>query len=161
MRAFSLILLLVFVASCGGSKNAPGGDRNIKNKDLSLRERIVATASGYVGTDYKYGGTTDRGMDCSGLLYTSFAAHGVQLPRTSLAMSREARAIPKSKAQVGDLVFFRTNKSKRSVNHVGVISRIEQGRIYFLHSTSSRGVIESHSEHVYWSKAVDHYGSVL
>ena len=68
--------------------------------------RAIATARTYVGTPYRWGGTTRAGMDCSGLLVTAFRSCGVQLPRTSAEQSKTGRLVSIYDVAPGDLVFF-------------------------------------------------------
>lgn len=121
--------------------------------NYELATNIVNIAKEYNGVRYKYGGTTQRGMDCSGLICTAFKSENIQLPRTSLAMSKEGRPIPLNDIQKGDLLFFQTNKNKKVVNHVGLVVESLPGRIDFIHSTSSKGVIISNLNESYWNLA--------
>jgi cell wall-associated NlpC family hydrolase len=57
-----------------------------------------------------------------------------------------------SQAEEGDLVFFKTS-SKNRISHVGIVSKIKDDTIYFIHSTTSQGVITSSMEENYWKKA--------
>ena len=113
---------------------------------------IVNTALGYTGVRYKYGGTTRKGMDCSGLLYTSFGEHDLSLPRVSFDMSRKGIEVGLSQVQKGDLLFFKTSRRGR-INHVGLVVAVENGEVKFIHSTTSRGVIVSSIREGYWSNA--------
>ncbi|MBN1588630.1 MAG: C40 family peptidase [Pirellulales bacterium] len=45
--------------------------------------RVIENALRMVGTKYVWGGNTSKGIDCSGLMQTAFAAEGVHLPRDS------------------------------------------------------------------------------
>ena len=97
------------------------------------------------------GGTTKSGMDCSGLLYTAFKKEAVNLPRTSGQMATEGKWVDVKKVQKGDLLFFATNKKTgRKINHVGLVTESRTGYVKFIHSTSSRGVIESELSEKYW-----------
>lgn len=44
-------------------------------------QRILAVVRGLMGTPYLWGGTTVKGMDCSGLTRIAYLAEGVMLPR--------------------------------------------------------------------------------
>ncbi|HEY6796735.1 MAG TPA: NlpC/P60 family protein [Kineosporiaceae bacterium] len=66
----------------------------------------VAVASRYLGTPYRFGGSSPRGFDCSGLIQYVFAQLGKQLPRTAAEQAAAARHIPRSEARPGDLVLF-------------------------------------------------------
>lgn len=124
-----------------------------KSKVPQKTGKIIKTALSFSGTRYKYGGTTARGMDCSGLLYTSFSKHDVALQRTSSMMSKQGKKIKLSDAREGDLLFFRTNKKNSRINHVGLVVTIDKSGVKFIHSTTSRGVIVSSIKEGYWNHA--------
>lgn len=114
-------------------------------------DAIIETALSYTGTRYRMGGTTRQGMDCSGLIYTTFLNHDITLQRSSYLMAREGDDIKLDQVSVGDLLFFVTNRGKR-INHVGLV--VQAGKeIKFIHSSTSRGVIISSLKEGYWSNA--------
>ncbi|MFH6603519.1 C40 family peptidase [Maribacter algicola] len=118
-----------------------------------VADKIINTALTYSGTRYKYGGTTKKGMDCSGLLYVSFGEHDIALPRISYQMAEEGRRIRINKVKKGDLLFFKTSKRKRRINHVGMVVAVEGDDIKFIHASTSRGVIVSSLREGYWNYA--------
>lgn len=120
---------------------------------LEKADDIIETALKYTGVRYKYGGITKRGMDCSGLLYVSFSTHDIDIPRVSHMIAKEAETIDIEKVVRGDLLFFKTNRRGKRINHVGLVVAIEGGDIRFIHSTTSRGVIVSSLEEGYWNSA--------
>ena len=123
---------------------------NVETADYNLISTIVNNAKEYNGVRYKYGGTTVKGMDCSGLIYKAFQKEKISIPRTSLAMSKKGTPISLDHVQKGDLLFFQTNKNKKVVNHVGLVIETLPGLIEFIHSTSSKGVIISNLNETYW-----------
>ncbi|GHE52259.1 hypothetical protein GCM10011340_03120 [Roseivirga thermotolerans] len=105
---------------------------------------MVQTARSYIGTPYKYGGTTRVGIDCSALLYHSFRSVKVSLPRTSEAQAKQGKKVKMNELKVGDMVFFATGKSKRQINHAGIVSRVGgRSEVWFIHASTSLGVTES------------------
>ena len=155
MKIFIILLSFSFlIVSCGSLKKQNHSKYNKVSYKTNKQTRVVAHAKSFLGTRYKYGGTSKKGMDCSGLVYTSFQKVNVQLPRVSFEMSKRGRLLKNREIQPGDLVFFKTSKkSGRSVNHVGVVSNVKGGNVLFIHSSSSKGVIESSLGNPYWSKA--------
>ncbi|TQD38540.1 C40 family peptidase [Haloflavibacter putidus] len=158
MKNILPILALVFVlASCGSSKNI--GNAPIKESSSYRQEppeiakRVANNALHYHGTRYKYGGMSKRGLDCSGLVYLAFEKEGIALPRISRDIAKRGNRIHLSKANVGDLVFFKTGKSGRRINHVGLIVQIIPGEVNFIHSSTSRGVIISSLNEKYWNRS--------
>jgi cell wall-associated NlpC family hydrolase len=108
-------------------------------------DKIVNIGKKYIGTKYKYGGTTPKGFDCSGFVrYTFKIAAGVTLPRTAADMYRKGKAVHKSKLQKGDLVFFSTYK--KGASHAGIYI----GNNQFIHASSSKGVKIDSLNSSYW-----------
>jgi len=120
---------------------------------LEKSEDIIDTALSYSGVRYKYGGTTRKGIDCSGLLYISFMEHDIYLPRISFYMAHEGKRIDLKEVTKGDLLFFTTSKRRKRINHVGLVVDIEGEEIKFIHATTSRGVIVSSLQEGYWNYA--------
>lgn len=114
-------------------------------------DEIVNTALGFSGVRYRYGGTNENGLDCSGLLYVSFKAHDVSLPRVSHEMAEEGHRIRIKDVEKGDLLFFTTTRRGRKINHVGLVIEVTGDDIRFIHSTSSRGVIVSSLREGFWN----------
>ena len=122
-------------------------------KTLPKANDIINTALSFSGVRYKYGGTTKKGMDCSGLLYVSYGAHDVALPRVSYVMANEGKRIRLGQVMKGDLLFFKTSRRGKKINHVGMVVGIEKGEIKFIHASSSRGVTVSSLKEGYWKSA--------
>ena len=126
---------------------------NVEFEELGKAEEIIETALEYSGVRYKYGGTTKKGMDCSGLLYVSFTAHDIAIPRVSHQIFDQADPIKMKEVTKGDLLFFKTTRRGKRINHVGLVVDIQDDEIKFIHSTSSRGVIVSSLKEGYWNSA--------
>lgn len=138
-------IVIIFLTSCGGSKRIA--------KENKARQ-IATYAQNFLGTSYRYGGTTSSGMDCSGLVYRSFYRHGIELPRTSKDMSKRGKKTKLRKVKVGDLLFFKTSKKwGGGINHVGLVVSADRKDIRFIHSTTSRGVLVTSLNEKYWSKS--------
>lgn len=156
----TLVLFVLFsmlLASCSSTKKVTKSTK----KPTTKSERVVANALKYKGVRYRFGGTTKKGMDCSGVVYVSYLEENVQLPRVSRDMAKRGKKISLRKAQKGDLLFFRTSKRGRGINHVGLIVSVKNGTIRFIHSTSSKGVIISSLSEKYWKKAFVKATSIL
>lgn len=70
------------------------------------------------GTPYEWGGVTPWGVDCSGLVQTTFAARGTALPRDASQQVSCGTEVPlESTPRAGDLLFFR-GETTTSITHV-------------------------------------------
>ena len=100
--------------------------------------RVIPTAERYLGTPYKWGGTSpSTGFDCSGFVQYVFARHGVKLPRTARQMAQVGTYMPPrfSALSPGDLAMFADDGS--NISHVAIYAG--NGRI--IHATSSGGEV--------------------
>ena len=104
----------------------------------------------FVGIPYRRGGTTTRGLDCSGFVRLVYdQIFGIELPHSSVAQFRfsDLKKIDKKDLQPGDLIFF-GNKGKKRINHVGVYLSDNK----FIHASSTEGIKVSHLDEKYWKK---------
>ena len=102
----------------------------------------------WYGTNYCMGGTEKTGIDCSGFvqkLYTQ--VFGVDIVRSSYEQFSNCEHLRKADAAIeGDLVFFKTRGHK--ISHVGVYLMND----YFVHSSTTQGVMISSLKEEYWHK---------
>lgn len=110
--------------------------------------RALETALSLQGTPYRNGGDLpEEGLDCSGFVKYSFSSVGIDLPRTSSDMYNATERISRSELQPGDLLFFKTGRRSRSINHVAIY--LGNGR--FIHAPRrGRTVSIDTLEQDYW-----------
>ena len=101
-------------------------------------ESLVATSKQLMGLPYLWGGTSSKGVDCSGFTKTIYFLNGMVLPRDASQQVHAGAIIDKdkdfSKLAVGDLLFFgrqATDSTKQRVVHVGMWI----GNNQFIHSS--------------------------
>jgi cell wall-associated NlpC family hydrolase len=90
---------------------------------LSMPELVamLKAAASRVGYPYVWGGSGPTTFDCSGLVQWSFARAGVVMPRVAADQARTGPAIPFSRAQAGDLLFYRTDPTAPDyISHVAI-----------------------------------------
>jgi cell wall-associated NlpC family hydrolase len=83
--------------------------------------KAVAEARRYLGTPYRWGGSSpSTGFDCSGLVQWAYAKAGIHLPRTTeeQILASGGRKVDRDHLLPGDLVFFRD--ASGDVHHVGM-----------------------------------------
>ena len=109
---------------------------------------IISTAMQFVGTPYLWGGTSSKGLDCSGLVRLTWFMNGYLLPRNASQQVFLGREIivdanhsigadspdlydemvkRTCNLKPGDLVFFgnpETRWKKESITHVGIYPRV-------------------------------------
>ena len=140
---FLALVFLLLLAGLSGCASTPS-----ESTALPVVHRpVLDIAISELGAPYRYGGSTPRGFDCSGLVYYAYYKAGIRVPRSTTAQYRHARPIALMNLQPGDLVFFRT--AHRSVSHVGIYAG--EGR--FIHAPSRGRVVSYDSlNDPYWKK---------
>lgn len=111
-----------------------------QKSEEELREAIVATAKAYLGVQYRWGGRTPYGVDCSGLCFNAYRFNGINIWRDAdISKSENLKQIPLEDARLGDLLFFN--------GHVAM----SLGGSMIIHASSSKGkvVIEDMAENEY------------
>jgi cell wall-associated NlpC family hydrolase len=88
----------------------PGGTATIPAADVTTlpatRADIVRSAELFLGLRYLWGGLSTWGMDCSGLTWAAYRAHGITIPRDADAQFAAGRPVPLASARPGDLIFY-------------------------------------------------------
>lgn len=114
-----------------------------KQETAAPQERLFATAKRFIGRPYLWGGTSGKGMDCSGFTKTVYFLHGMIIPRDASQQVHAGTAVPVdaqlSALQPGDFLFFgnyRDDGTQR-ITHVGIYL----GEARFIHSGSDNGFI--------------------
>lgn len=164
-------VLLAFLASCGSSRrgNGAGKDDNLAVSSAEAKARkvfateyskrlgvsvpemsnqlLISTIADWMGVPYKYGGNDKKGVDCSGFInYVFPAVYQLKVPRVTAQIERQAEPVPRKNLREGDLVFFKINT--KEVGHAGIYLFDD----YFVHASTSRGVMISRLEETYWNK---------
>lgn len=123
-------------------------------KEATTQQKLLLdTAFSYLGTPYRHGGVTRKGMDCSGFVSTAFKSIDIPLSRSSQEMATQGKKIKLENVKVGDLLFFKTLRNKKRISHVGMVVDVEGGEVKFIHASSKRGVVISSMSDAYYKKA--------
>ena len=120
--------------------------------DIEMKDNhaLYVESSNWLGVPYRSGGTTKRGVDCSGLTSNIYKkVYRKDLERNSEDQrKKDCRKVKKRKLREGDLVFFHNGRKKKKATHVGIYLKDRK----FIHASTSQGVIVSTLEEDYWKK---------
>jgi uncharacterized protein YgiM (DUF1202 family) len=100
-------------------------------------QKLIQTAYQLIGIPYLWGGTSIKGLDCSGFTKVIYRDNGLELPRDASQQAREGDLVDSTKnwqnLKTGDLLFFGEKKSNGTykVVHVG----IWEGNQTYLHAS--------------------------
>lgn len=115
----------------------------------AMINRLEQHRKSWAGTRYVLGGTTKRGVDCSGFTQVTYQElFGKSLPRMTVDQAKVGKKIARDQLKTGDLVFFNTGRGPNG-KHVGIY--VKNGE--FLHASTKKGVIYSNLNNPYWNKA--------
>lgn len=106
-----------------------------KQRTKPEADKIIETAKTMIGVPYLWGGTSIKGVDCSGFTKTAFFMNGLVLPRDASQQITKGVALnimkegdldvekAKKELKKGDLIFFsasKTSNPKQPITHVAI-----------------------------------------
>lgn len=118
---------------------------------LSEREfkstKLYTFSEDWYGVPYRYGGCDKSGVDCScfaNVLYQQ--VYSKTIARSANDIFKSCDQLSLGELQQGDFLFFKIGGT--SITHVGIFLK----GTYFIHSSSSRGVILNSLDEAYYKK---------
>lgn len=104
-------------------------------------EALLAKARTFLGVPYVWGGTTDAGIDCSGLVLRATEAIGVRVPRDARDQAVALEKVGLDEVRAGDLYFF-ANPDGR-VTHVAIATAPPEpdGARPMIHADGVKGLV--------------------
>lgn len=147
---YLFLLFSLFLVGCTNpaSKSTPPPLRVALSDPIMVIAQLRDQLEQWHSTPYRYGGMDRRGVDCSGFVYRTFYDRfNIRLPRTTSEQTRLGTKISKDDLMPGDLVFFKTGRGESGL-HVGIYDTNNE----FIHASTSKGVIRSSLDNVYWRR---------
>jgi lipoprotein Spr len=153
----AIVITISFVSAKSQTKKSTEDPDNLAKDYFSQIMGVAVSATSdvklyqfvydWLGTPYRLGGTSEKGIDCSGFAYQLYdKVFNTVIGNNSRNIFSKVNPINKEELKEGDLVFFKINS--RAISHVGVYL----GDNKFAHASSSRGVMISNLNEPYWKR---------
>lgn len=97
------------------------------SEEKLIRENLVETAELYLDVQYRWGGKSPLGIDCSGLCFMAYMLNGFIIYRDAILKECYMKSIEIKEVKKGDLIFFK--------GHIAMY--IDKGK--FIHSNGKYG----------------------
>lgn len=142
---YLLVMCVFFLSAC--TTNHSSVKLHKVYPTTNVKQDLYSQYSEWKTVNYRLGGLSKNGIDCSGLVYLTFRdKFGIELPRSTEKQILSGQTVDdQANLKAGDLVFFKTGIWPR---HVGIY--LEQNK--FLHVSTKKGVIISRLDNPYWRK---------
>ena len=124
-----------------------------------LRFKLIASINRWLGTRYRFGGSSKRGIDCSGFTSSVLSSVlGKSFAGPARIQAQKVERVELNELQFGDLMFFTGRKRNADqIGHVGIYI----GNGIFAHSSTGRGVIYTHISEGYYIDRFRYGGRII
>lgn len=128
-------------------------DGSVNDYDVASMDNLMDEAFSLIGTRYRAGASSPSGFDCSGFTSYLYRQMGIELNRSSRGQYAQGEAVEENELRTGDLVFFTSPRSGKSIGHVGIVVDYDpmNGNFSFIHA-STTGVRVSQSNEPFYSR---------
>lgn len=158
-QLFILLCTILLLNACSGAKktsSTPTIKQQTAPKPSTVNvDGLLWFAKKQIGMPYKYASSDPKngGLDCSGFLFYVFRHFDVIVPRTSQDYMNFGIPVEKHQAQKGNVILFAGSDEKsKTAGHAGIITEIKDGVIYFIHASTSKGVMINKLTDTYYAK---------
>ena len=152
------LFLILLLASCGTQRlQVSKAETQALSRQLGFTVNkmdnipLMREVCQWLGTPYRLGGTTRQGIDCSGFVGAVYQnVYHKKLHRTVADIYKlDCKRVGKRGVKQGDLLFFNFQKRhRRQLTHMGIFLK----RGYFVHASTSKGVMVNHLSQSYYKK---------
>ncbi len=140
-------LQLPYDSLCSDAFLLPKADQYGLHLGEINRPELLVLFEAWLATPYRYGGRTQKGIDCSGFVNVLLGhIYGLQIEGGSASIYTKVQHIPKDELREGDLVFFNIRKGR--ISHVGLYLSNDK----FIHATVRGGVMMSDLNEAYYKR---------
>ncbi|ASV11520.1 MULTISPECIES: C40 family peptidase [Leptospira] len=112
---------------------------------------LLSVVKEWLGTPYYWGGTSKKGVDCSGFTFSSLTDKRVGVPvkivpRLGREQAKSGSNVAHDHLRAGDLIFFSASPNQSKITHVGLVISEKE----FAHASSTRGVVVDKISMKWW-----------
>jgi cell wall-associated NlpC family hydrolase len=118
-------------------KKLPVKSKNAEEIEDDLRTALLNFGKSLLGTPYVYGGTSRKGLDCSGFVYFVFKNFNISVPRSSMQFKNFGKEIAIDEVKKGDILLF-LSPTRNVIGHIGIVSNPDGMQSKFIHASSGK-----------------------
>lgn len=102
------------------AQRSPVPERPAAGASSKTAAKLIERAKSFIGTPYKWGGTSPLGFDCSGFTQFLYREIGIDLPRVSYQQGTYGKRISLDELRPGDLVLWDNSSRNNGADHVAI-----------------------------------------